>query len=61
MSGVFTRGLRRQLELEASQQLVREVVQPCSQAEGIQLVEATSNELQQLVTANIPFYQIPIE
>jgi hypothetical protein len=54
MSRVITRGLRKKLELEASQQPVHKVIQPQEethfQAEGIQLVEIPSNEPQQPIT-----------
>jgi hypothetical protein len=54
MLRIVTRGLRRQLELEAPHQPVREVIQSQepthSQAEGIQSIEVPSNEPQQLVT-----------
>jgi hypothetical protein len=54
MLRVVTRRLKRQLELEALQQLVREVVQPqeqtCFQIEGVQPVQVPSNEPQQFVT-----------
>jgi hypothetical protein len=65
MSKVVTRGLRRQLKLEALQQPVHEVVQPyeqpCSQVEGTQLVESPNNEPQQPVTVDIHFHQILAE
>jgi hypothetical protein len=60
MSRIFTRGLRRQLELKALQQHVCEVVQPQeqphSQARGVQPIEAPSNELQQPIIINILFH-----
>jgi hypothetical protein len=50
MSKVIIRSLRRQLELETPQQPIREAIQSqeqtCSQAEGVQLVEAPNNEPQ---------------
>jgi len=50
MSRIGTRGLIRQLELEAPKQLVREAIrsqeQTHSLAKGVQLVEAPSNEPQ---------------
>jgi hypothetical protein len=65
MSRVVTRGLRRQLELKASQQLVREMVQPReqphSQVNRIQPIEVPKNELQQPITIKIPFHQILAE
>ncbi len=54
MSRVITRGLKRQLELEAPQQFVHEGVQPqeqtCSQVEGARPIQPPSNEPQQPIT-----------
>jgi hypothetical protein len=48
MSKVVIRGLRKQLRLGIPQQPLHKVVQPqeqpCSQAEGIQLVDAPNNK-----------------
>jgi hypothetical protein len=62
MSRIVTRGLRKQLELKASQQPVHEVIQPQkqprSQAEGTQLIDVPSNEPQQLVMPYLLLHQI---
>jgi hypothetical protein len=54
MSRIVTRGLKRQLELEAPQQPICEAVQPQKQTrfqvKGVQLIQAFSNEPQQIVT-----------
>ncbi len=63
MLKIVTRGLKRQLELGVPQQSICEVIQSQeqthSQAKGLQLVEAPSNEPQQLVMEKIPFHKIP--